>query len=66
MSAGCLSLNAATASRKRAAGCQLGRVQWGLMPDDWKSMTTGLHPGDGQPVVAGMSTNDPNLFVAAR
>lgn len=25
---------------KRAAGYQLGRVQQGLMPDDWKPMTT--------------------------
>jgi len=28
------------AEAKRAAGYQLGRVQQGLMPDDWKPMTT--------------------------
>lgn len=28
------------ADAKRAAGYQLGRVQQGLMPDDWKPMTT--------------------------
>jgi phage-related protein len=28
------------AEAKRAAGYQLGRVQQGLMPDDWKAMTT--------------------------
>jgi len=28
------------AEAKRAAGYQLGRVQRGLMPDDWKPMTT--------------------------
>ena len=28
------------AEAKRAAGYQLGRVQQGLMPDDWKPMST--------------------------
>ncbi len=28
------------AEARRAAGYQLGRVQQGLMPDDWKPMTT--------------------------
>ena len=28
------------AKARRAAGYQLGRVQQGLMPDDWKPMTT--------------------------
>lgn len=28
------------ADARRAAGYQLGRVQHGLMPDDWKPMTT--------------------------
>ena len=28
------------AETRRAAGYQLGRVQQGLMPDDWKPMTT--------------------------
>ena len=28
------------ADARRAAGYQLGRVQQGLMPDDWKPMTT--------------------------
>lgn len=28
------------AEAKRAAGYQLGRVQQGLMPDDWRPMTT--------------------------
>ena len=34
------------AEARRAAGYQLGRVQQGLMPDDWKPMTTvgaGVH-----------------------
>jgi phage-related protein len=33
-------LRAFPAEAKRAAGYQLGRVQQGLMPDDWKPMTT--------------------------
>ena len=32
------------ADARRAAGYQLGRVQQGLMPDDWKPMTT-VGPG---------------------
>ncbi len=33
-------LRAFSADARRAAGYQLGRVQQGLMPSDWKSMTT--------------------------
>ncbi len=33
-------LRAFPAEARRAAGYQLGRVQQGLMPDDWKPMTT--------------------------
>jgi phage-related protein len=33
-------IRAFPAEAKRAAGYQLGRVQQGLMPDDWKPMTT--------------------------
>ena len=33
-------LRAFPADAKRAAGYQLGRVQQGLMPDDWKPMPT--------------------------
>jgi phage-related protein len=33
-------LRALPAEAKRAGGYQLGRVQQGLMPDDWKAMTT--------------------------
>ena len=33
-------LRAFSDEAKRAAGYQLGRVQQGLMPDDWKPMTT--------------------------
>ena len=33
-------LRAFPAEARRAAGYQLGRVQQGLMPNDWKAMTT--------------------------
>ena len=33
-------LRAFPAEARRAAGYQIGRVQQGLMPDDWKPMTT--------------------------
>ena len=33
-------VRAFSAEAKRAAGYQLGRVQQGLMPDDWKPMST--------------------------
>ena len=33
-------IRAFPAEAKRAAGYQLGRVQQGLMPDDWKPMST--------------------------
>ena len=33
-------IRAFPAEARRAAGYQLGRVQQGLMPDDWKPMTT--------------------------